>query len=80
MTINQLLQKLDPNLPLLEGTFGIERESLRIQKTQANSLPVLIQRRLVHAAIILISRQTLASLSLSSSHLSHAHQKKRLDG
>lgn len=32
MTINQLLQKLDPNLPLLEGTFGIERESLRIQK------------------------------------------------
>ena len=32
MTINQLLQKLDPNLPLLEGTFGIERESVLIQK------------------------------------------------
>ncbi len=32
MTINQLLQKSASNLPILQATFGLERESLRISK------------------------------------------------
>ncbi|MGT2930456.1 bifunctional glutamate--cysteine ligase GshA/glutathione synthetase GshB [Streptococcus dentasini] len=34
MTINQLLQQAPSSLPILEGTFGIERESLRINRHQ----------------------------------------------
>ena len=28
MTINQLLQKLDTSSPILQATFGLERENL----------------------------------------------------
>lgn len=30
MTINQLLQKLDTSSPILQATFGLERENLRV--------------------------------------------------
>ncbi|MBF1708455.1 MAG: hypothetical protein HXO91_07965, partial [Streptococcus sanguinis] len=30
MTINQLLQKLDTASPILQATFGLERENLRV--------------------------------------------------
>ena len=30
MTLSNLLQKADRNSPILQGTFGLERESLRI--------------------------------------------------
>ena len=30
MTINQLLQKLDISSPILQATFGLERENLRV--------------------------------------------------
>lgn len=32
MTINQLLQKLEPTSPILQANFGIERESLRVDR------------------------------------------------
>lgn len=32
MTINQLLQKLEPTSPILQANFGIERESLRVNR------------------------------------------------
>lgn len=32
MTINQLLQQLEPTSPILQASFGLERESLRISK------------------------------------------------
>lgn len=35
MTLNQLLQTVDNTIPILQATFGLERESLRVsQKTQ----------------------------------------------
>lgn len=33
MTLNQLLQNAPKNLPILQATFGLERESLRINKS-----------------------------------------------
>ena len=33
MHINQLLQHANSDLPLLQANFGLERESLRINKT-----------------------------------------------
>ena len=32
MTINQLLQKAEPTSPILQANFGIERESLRVDR------------------------------------------------
>ena len=32
MTLNGLLQKSPASLPILQATFGLERESLRISK------------------------------------------------
>ena len=32
MTINQLLQKLESTSPILQANFGIERESLRVDR------------------------------------------------
>ena len=36
MTIDRLLEKLDPASPILQATFGLERESLRV--TEAGTL------------------------------------------
>ncbi|MDU3221942.1 MAG: hypothetical protein E6673_08450, partial [Streptococcus thermophilus] len=32
MTLNQLLQKLEATSPILQANFGIERESLRVDR------------------------------------------------
>ena len=39
MTIDRLLEKLDPASPILQATFGLERESLRV--TEAGTLAAL---------------------------------------
>ena len=44
MTLNGLLQKSPASLPILQATFGLERESLRISKINhrvAQKLPKL---------------------------------------
>ena len=40
MTINQLLQKLDTASPILQATFGLERENLRVT-ADGRSVPAI---------------------------------------
>ncbi|MDO4667627.1 MAG: bifunctional glutamate--cysteine ligase GshA/glutathione synthetase GshB [Streptococcus sp.] len=54
MTVNQLLQKLDQASPILQATFGLERESLRVAKNgklATTSHPEILGSRDFHPSI-----------------------------
>ena len=62
MNLSNVFQKLSPNTPILQATFGLERESLRIN-TEAVSLKRHTLKNWVLAVSIPISRQIIANLN-----------------
>ena len=61
MNLSNVFQKLSPNTPILQATFGLERESLRI-----NTEAVSLKRhtlKIGSRSSIPISRQIIANLN-----------------
>lgn len=63
MNLSNVFQKLSPNTPILQATFGLERESLRINTGRAVSLKRHTLKNWVLAVSIPISRQIIANLN-----------------
>lgn len=62
MNLSNVFQKLSPNTPILQATFGLERESLRIN-TEGRVAQRHTLKNWVLAVSIPISRQIIANLN-----------------
>lgn len=63
MIIDQLLQRSHSHLPILQATFGLERESLRIHQPTQRVAQTPHPKTLGVVTIILISKRIIVNLN-----------------